>query len=169
MDAVGPPVTAGHKVIRVQESTARERIASSRGPHIQQAIVPTPHLPATTHGDGWAIADKTPELAKTLAVRSDGETRGKDTYLLGPPVRAPALTDAANGAASRGAIGNASHPTPNLHRGRTAATTTAVTTRETASHRIGSPGSRARSGESTANPSAAWPAAAAGHPLSRSK
>ena len=81
MDAVGPPVTAGHKVIRVQESTARQRIASSRGPHIQQAIVPTPHLPATTHGDGWAItaiADKTPELAKTLAVRSGGETRGKD-------------------------------------------------------------------------------------------
>ena len=118
-----------------------------------------------------AIADKTPELAKTLAVRSGGETGGKDTYLLGPPVRAPALTDAANGAASRGTIGNALHPTPNLHRGRTAATTTAVTTRETVSRRIGSLGHhlrRARSGESPASPSAAWPAAPAGHPQTRS-
>jgi hypothetical protein len=181
MDALGPPVTAGHKAIRVQESTVRGRITSSRGPRIQQAIAPTPHLPATTHGDGWAItaiADKTPELAKTLPVKSAGETRGKDTYFLGPPVRAPTLTDEANGAASRGTIGNALHPTPNLHRGRTAVTTTAVTvtttavtTRETVSHRIGSLGyhlRRARSGESTTSPSAAWPAVPAGHPQSRS-
>jgi hypothetical protein len=168
MDALGPPVTAGYKAIRVQESTVRGRITSSRGPRIQQAIAPTPHLPATTHGDGWAITaitEKTPELAKTLPVKIGGQTRCKDTCLLGP------LTDEGNGAASRGAIGNALHPTPNLHRDRTVANTTAVPTRETVSRRIGSLGyhlSRARSGESTASPSAAWPAVRAGHPQSRS-
>ena len=43
---------------------------------------------------------KTPRAAQMPWLASGGKTRGKDTYLLMPPVRNPTLTGETNGAAN---------------------------------------------------------------------
>ena len=112
-----------------------------------------------------AIADQThDELATTTGIASGGMTKGVLTPLRDAPIHLQTHADETMGAASRGAIGEASRRVSKM-------ATPGVTRQDTIGHRIRTLCWRmrtARSGERIANPRAATPATVAGHPESRS-
>jgi hypothetical protein len=112
-----------------------------------------------------AIADQThDELATTIGIASGGTTKGVLTPLRDAPIHLQTHADKTKGAASRGAIGEASRRI-----GKIAAR--GVTNNGTIGHRIRTLCwclRTARSGEPIANPQAATLATVAGHPESRS-
>ena len=111
-----------------------------------------------------AIADQThDELATTIGIAIGGTTKGVPTPLRDAPIRLRTHADETKGAASRGAIGKASHRASKM-------ATPGVTRQDTIGHRIGTLCWRlrtARSGERIANRRAETPATVAGHPESR--
>jgi hypothetical protein len=112
-----------------------------------------------------AIADQThDELATTIGIASGSTTKGVPTPLRDAPIRLRTHADKTKGAVSRDAIGKASGRVSKI-------ATRGVTNQDTIGHRIRTLGWRLRtagSGERIANPQAATPATAVGHPESRS-
>ena len=112
-----------------------------------------------------AIADQMhDELATTIGITSGGSTKGVPTPLRDAPIHLQTHADKTKGAASRGAIGEASRRI-----GKIAAR--GVTNNGTIGHRIRTLCWRlrtARSGEPIANRRAETPATGAGHPESKS-
>ena len=112
-----------------------------------------------------AIADQThDELATTIGIASGCTTKGVPTPLRDAPIRLQTHADETKGAASRGAIGKASGRVSKI-------ATRGVTNQDTIGHRIRTLGWRLRTAisvERIANPPAATPATAVGHPESRS-
>ena len=112
-----------------------------------------------------AIADQThDELATTIGVASGSPTKGVPTPLRDALTPLRTHADVTKGAASRGAIGKASHRVSKI-------AARGVTNQGTIGHRIRTLCwclRTARSGEPIASPRAATPATVAGHPESRS-
>ena len=163
---VGALITTGHTPMRVEDPTVcGKKIPSARLPTIRTTMC-SPLLSRIGERAMTAIADQTHDvLATTIGIASGSTTKGVPTPLRDAPIRLRTHADETKGTASRGAIGKVSGRVSKI-------ATLGVTNQDTIGHRIRTLGWRLRtagSGERIANPQAATPATAVGHPESRSK